>query len=265
MSLQAEQSAGRRQVGPESLSTGIAGARDPAVTLAPAPQMAPEVQETPRAGVEIADDGLSHPLVQDLMLNPTRWRIWPAVAVLRWLQRKTGREGGWLVYRSHPSLGFAGSEVADVAIEEGHLELTLNAPGLAAAGSPLPASDISRIIADKRNGGALSTWLDGPLDRFMQALEAAQAQTNAPFALMTGGRIEAHMLVADVVGRSATLTAGPEGALYDSRQREPEGAVGLAGLFFGPISASGLAGLFRAFTGLAVRVEEFAGADIVTA
>ena len=199
------------------------------------------------------------------MLAPTRWRIWPAVAVLRWLQRRIGRAGARLVYRFKPSLSFAGSEIDEFAIRDGQLELTLNAGGLVTAGSPLPAPDIARIIADERRGGALNAWLDGVGDLFMQVLEATQARTNAPFALLTGGRVDAHYLVADIVGRSAPLMAGPEGALFDSWLREPEGALGLAGLFLGPTSATGLAGLFRAYTGLAVRVEEFAGANVVIA
>ena len=37
---------------------------------------------------------LGHPLARDVMLNPSRWRLWPAVAVLRWLLRKTTRRPG---------------------------------------------------------------------------------------------------------------------------------------------------------------------------
>ena len=244
---------------PVAIAPAPAGASDPA----PAPE---GVEWPASAGQEDTAPGvdLVHPLVQDLLLNPTRWRIWPAVAVLRWMQRRTAREELRIVYRSRPSLGFSGSEIHDIAIDGDRLELILNAPGLAAAGSPLPPSDIARIIADKRNGGALSAWLDGPGDLFMQVLEAMQARSNAPFALSTGGRIEAHALAADLVGRSAVLAAGPGGALYDSEWLDPGGAVGLAALFLGPISAAGLAGLFRAFTGLPVRIEEFTGAEVAT-
>ena len=245
-------------------AAGVAGSVQ--AQFEPAPRMVPQAVEEPASTVqENAVEAMGHPLVQDLMLNPAGWRIWPAVAVLRWLQNRSERVGRRLVYRSQPSLGFAGSEINDVAIREGHLELTLNAPGLAAAGSPLPTSDIARIIADKRNGGALSAWLDGPCDLFMQVLEATLAQFNAPFALITGGHVDAFMLLADVVGRSAPLSAGADGALFETRQRIPEGAVGLAGLFVGPTSASGLAGLFRAYTGLAVRIAEFAGGDVAIA
>ena len=253
--------------GVESVSAEAAGvAGSVQAQFEPAPGMEPQAVEEPASpGQEDAIETMGHPLVQDLMLDPTGWRIWPAVAVLRWLQNQSGRAGRRLVYRSRPSLGFASSEISDVAIREGHLELTLNAPGLAAAGSPLPSSDIARIIADKREGGALSAWLDGPCDLYMQVLEAMLAQSNAPFALITGGHVDAFMLLADVVGRTAPLSAGANGSLFETRRRVPEGAVGLAGLFVGPTSASGLAGLFRAHTGLAVRIEEFAGGDVTVA
>ena len=247
---------------PESTSPDVAGASDPVEAPAPAPA---SLEGAAGDGGEAASNVMAHPLVQDLMLNPARWRIWSAIAVLRWLQRKAGRAGRRLLYRTEPSLSFAGSEIRDVAIRGGHLELILNAPGLATAGSSLPSSDIARIIADKRNGGALNAWLDGPADRFMQALETMQVRSNAPFALITGGQIDAHSLLTDMVGRSAPLTAGPGGALSDSWQREPEGALGLAGLFLGPVTASGLAAAFRAFTGFPARVEEFAGAEVLTA
>ena len=270
---------------PASVSAEAVGVEDRVrPPLGPAPRMEPvavgpaavEEQAAPREEPEAAEapastrdedefDALRHPLVQDLMLEPSGWRIWPAVAILRWLQKKSGRVGRRLVYRSQPSLGFAGSEIHDVAVREGHLELTLNAAGLATACSPLPSADIARIIADRRNGGAIGAWLDGPGGLFMQVLEAMLEQSNAPFALVTGGHVDAFMLVADVVGRSAPLSAGENGALFETRRRVPEGAVGLAGLFVGPISASGLAGLFRAYTGLALRIEEFTGGEVLIA
>ena len=256
----------------------------PAVLWQIAPEPAEEVIE--RTGEEGAGDGerqppiedetpsdaltllmseaMSHPLAQDLLLKPTGWRVWPAVAVIRWLQRKLQRERRRLIYRSEPSLGFAASEVRDLALHSEYIELTLSAPGLAAMGSPLPPTDIFRIISDRRDGGALSFWLDGIGDGFMHVLEAMQSQSNAAFALLTGGQIEAHTVVADMVGRSAPLRAEPGGALYDTRWRVPEGAIGLVALFLGPISASGLAGLFSAFTSLPVRITEFAGAEVTT-
>ena len=252
---------------PEGASAQAAGVVDASPDAShPAPPTLPNAAKgTARTADEDADRAMAHPLIQDILLDPSGWRIWPAVAVLRWLLHRSGRAGRRLVYRSRPSLSFASSEVSDVAIRDGHLELTLNAPGIAAAGSPLPPSDIARIIADTRNGGAMSAWLDGICDRFMQALEAVLAQANAPFALITGGQVDAFMLLADVVGRTAPLVAGPDGALESTGWRIPEGAVGLAGLFAGPVSADGLEGLFRAYTGLAVRIEEFTGADVVVA
>lgn len=205
-----------------------------------------------------------HPLVSELTLHPYRWRIWPAVAVLRWLQRLLPNAPR-LVFRSHPSLGFAASEVHDLTIDENSIGLVLNTPGLATDGSPLPASDIARIIADRHEGGALSAWLDGPGDRFMHLLEEAQRRNNAAYALVAGGGVEALALTRDLVGRSAPLNVGPDRSLSAANDEDPEGAVGLAGLFLGPASATGLGGLFTAVTGLPVRVAEFAGAEIATA
>ena len=163
------------------------------------------------------------------------------------------------------SLSFATSEVSDLVIGEGRIELVLNAPGLATAGSSMPTTDIARIIQDQRQGGALSDWLDGPTDLLMHALESMQAQIDPAFSLMTGSKIEAFMMVANIVGRSVPLGAGPDGDLYLPAGQEPLGAVGLAGLFLGPVSAAGLEGLFRAFTNLPVRIDEFTGATIPTA
>ena len=205
-----------------------------------------------------------HPLVRDLLLRPHRWRIWPAVAILRWLQRRMSNAPR-LVFRSQPSLSFAGSEVRDLRLRDDRMELVLNAPGLATAGSPLPASDIARIIADHHEGGALGTWLDGPGDRFMNLLEDVQMRSNPAFALVAGGRVEAFALARDIVGRSAPLNAGGDGTLDATDDQEPDGALALAALFLGPVSASGLRGLVQAFTRLPVRVVEFSGATTTTA
>lgn len=205
-----------------------------------------------------------YPLVRDLVDHPRRWRIWPAVAVLRWLQR-TMSNSTRLVFRSRPSLSFPTSEVDDLRLDGDQVALVLNAPGLATTGSPLPASDIARIVADYHDHGALSAWLDGPGDRFMHLLEDTQMRSNPAYALMTGGRLEAFDLVRDLVGCSTPLSADAEGTLKVPAEDEPEGAVALAGLFLGPISASGLSALFHAFTGLPVRVEEFQGAETETA
>ncbi len=207
---------------------------------------------------------LAHPLAQEVLLEPTRWRIWPAVAVLRWLQRQASGAQR-IVYRSNPSLSFSAAEIQDVAIGADGVEMTLAAPGLAAPGSPLPASDVARILADRDAGGAMAAWLDGPIDLFMHVLEQAQAQNNAAFALATGGDIWAVAVVACLTGRSAALHARADGTLADSMQRRhPEGAVGLAGLYMGTASAAGLEQLFEAYTGLAVEVEEFVGAEVRT-
>ena len=205
-----------------------------------------------------------HPLVRDLLRHPHRWRIWPAVAILRWLQRRMSNAPR-LVFRSQPSLSFAASEVRDLRFRDDRMDLVLNAPGLATAGSALPASDIERIIADHHEGGALGTWLDGPGDRFMHLLEDVQMESNPAFALVAGKRVAAFALARDLVGRSAPLTAGGDGALDATGDGEPEGALALAALFLGPVSASGLRGLFQAFTRLPVRVVEFTGAQTATA
>lgn len=210
---------------------------------------------------------LQHPLAQDLLFNPRQWRIWPAVAILRWLLRDASLTLRGLIYRSKPSLAFAGSEVDDIALQRESIDLVLTAPGLAAAGSPLPTVDIARIVADSLppGRGALAAWLDGPGDRFMQAVETAQARHNAAFALATGGRIEALASVAQFAGRSAPLAAKSGGVLSSAFEAPPEGAIGLAALFVGTISATGMAAVVTAFTELPARVEEFTGgpADIV--
>ena len=219
---------------------------------------AAEVVETPDAA-----DPTGHPLVQDLVLNPGRWRIWPAVAVLRWLQRRMRSATPRLVFRSRPSLGFAGSEVHDIQLRAEHFDLVLNAPGLAASGSALPAADIARVVADYLGGGALAAWLDGPGDRFMHLLEDAQLRNSPAYALMAGDHVEMLTLAADVVGRSAPLTAAAGGELRAPGDDQPSGALAFSGAFLG--TASALRALFRAFTGLATDVEEFAGGTVSVA
>ena len=223
---------------------------------------APEPPAATDAAHAPDDDADSHPLVRDIMLNPRRWRIWPAIAVLRWLQRRLRSGARRIVFRSSPSLGFPASEVEDLHLGRNTIALVLNAPGLAAPGSPLPSSDIVRIAADYRSRGPLSMWLDGPGDRFMHVVELAQLQSSPAYALLTGERVQAFALVADLVGRSAPLSAERGGRLSAPAEAEPEGAVGLAGLFMGAITATGLAGLYRAFTGLPTRIVEFAGAVV---
>ena len=176
--------------------------------------------------------GYSHPLIRDLFLHPTRWAIWPAVAALRWLfttratpDRQAGeqtsaagrpasaarRRDQGVVYRSTPSLTFSASEITDVAMSSRGVVLTLEAPGLAGDGSLLPSSDIERIVDDHRHGGALSMWLDGPCDVFMQAAEAARFRCHAAFSLATGGRIGALDSADNLVGRPAALLGSGAG------------------------------------------------------
>ena len=225
----------------------------------------------------------SHPLIQDLFLNPTRWSIWPAVAALWWLLSTGARDnwrrdtrtpfGNWLlsnyarsgrgiVYRSTPSLTFSGSEISDVAMTSRGILLTLEAPGLAGHGSLLPSSDIERIVDDHRRGGALSTWLDAPVDRFMQAAVMARARSQAAFSLATGGRIGAIDSATVLAGRPSLFLAAGSGAAGSAPRQDRDEATGLAALFFGPVSAVGLTDLLHAYTGLPVRVTEFAGAEV---
>lgn len=204
---------------------------------------------------------LTHPLILDLLLEPANWQIWPAVAALRWMLRQRGKTTD-VIYRCKPSLRFASSEIVDVALTGEGVVLTLEAPGIAGPGSLLPTSDIARIIEDDLTGGGLGRWLDGPTDRFMHAVEVAKGQYQAAFALATGGKIAALDSIASLVGRSAPLSSRGDGRLSDTWREEPEGAVGLAGLFVGPVSAAGLAELFQAFTRLPVEVRENAGAEV---
>ena len=232
------------------------------------PPEPPSGDRTPRDTVEESKKDILHPLIVDLMLEPHRWELWPAVAVLRWLLRKASANmNRRIIYRSRPSLSFSPSEIDNIAlpsVETGGIEVTLNAPGLAAPGSSLPTADIARIVNDRRNGGALALWLDAPTDCFMQAVEASEARFNAAFALATGGHVMALQVCADLVGRSAPLGAAAGGALFDLFGRSAAGgAHGLAPMFCGPISAAGLASVFQAFTGLAVHVEEFAGGELI--
>ena len=212
------------------------------------------------------DPALGHPLVQSLMLDPSRWRIWSAVAVLRWVQRRSGMnvevDPLRLVYKSYPSLSFSPSEVRDIALLPDRVEIVLNAPGLASDGSPLPTSDVARIVADHRRGGAMSSWLDAITDVFVHALESMLARSRAAFSIATGGGVDAHLLASQLAGRTASLFARADGALGPGMARECSGAIGFTGMFLGPPSASGLRSLCEAFTGLEVRVEEFSGVDL---
>ena len=206
----------------------------------------------------------SHPLAQDLLLNPSHWNLWPAVAVLRWMLRSSQSKRRGLIYRAKPSLGFPSNEIADVALNAETLDIILTAPGLASPGSALPTADVARIVADAQRprGGAIAAWLDGPGDRFMQAAELAKSQYSAAFSLATGGTMDATVRVAELAGRTAPLKAEPKHRLADGVEADPDGAVALGGYFLGPPSAMGLAALATAFTGLPAEVQEFAGATV---
>ena len=220
------------------------------------------------AGTANGDDLTGqHPLVRELLLTPGHWHLWPAVAVLRWMMRQAkGNDTHRLLYRSMPSLDFPPGEVVEVELTgSGVVGLTLRAPGIAAPGSPLPTSDIMRIIQDRRRGGALAPWLDGFGDRFMQAVETAQAQNNAAFALAIGGEIPTLSAVSNLVGRSAPLASDENGSLDSTWIKKPRGALGLAPFFLGGSSAAGMKDLYEAYTGAAARVVEFAGAVVATA
>lgn len=215
-------------------------------------------EEPPKEKMDV-----SHPLAQDIILNPTKWLIWPAVAVLRWLLRRAAKDARRIIYRSEPSLNFPTSEINDIAVDADGIELILNAPGLAVAGSALPLADIERIIKDKRNGGALANFLDGIGDRLMHVVESSQARTNAAFSLAIGGHIEFLSLTANLTGRSAPLTAFSGGELSTDRQSVPEGATGLTSMYVGPISAARMEDLFYAVTSFPAKVREFTGAEIL--
>ena len=222
--------------------------------------MSPPLESKGRQPVR-TEAGFDNPLVQELMLDPTKWRLWPAVAILRWVQRQA-TESIRIVYRTHPSLSFPPSEIRDLGLRSpDKIELILNAPGFASAGTALPAADVARIIADHRAGGAINTWLDGITDVFFRAVEDLVVRAHAPFSLAMGAPLDGHRFAAEFSGRSAPLSARP-GAILSMVEEDPDGALGFARLFVGPASASGLAALVSAFTSLPVRIEEFAGAEV---
>lgn len=248
---------------PPPLPSVYPGTNTPVAPAAADPKSAPAAAEEAN-GASLAGE---HPLVRELLLTPGHWHTWPAVAVLRWMLRQTASaDTHRLVYRSKPSLDFPPGEVDEVELTgSGVVGLTLRAPGIAAPGSPLPTSDILRIIQDMRRGGALAPWLDGFGNRFMQAVETAQAQNNAAFALAIGGEIPTLRAVSNLVGRSAPLASDDAGSLDSTWNKAPRGALGLAPFFLGGVSAAGLTDLFAAFTGKGARVVEFAGSEVAVA
>ena len=189
-----------------------------------APAVGPESSSRPaaevpassvsRAGLpEKGKAALRHPLVQDLLLNPTRWRLWPAMAILRWLQRQMRKNRIRVVYRTRPTLSFPASEIADIYfVRPNELQIVVNALGLANAGSALPSADIARIIADYRSGGALSLWLDMVADRMLHAAETSVARSVSPFACAMGGFPEADSVLPSLVGHDGVLAESrPDG------------------------------------------------------
>jgi len=225
---------------------------------------APRDADNGAAAEDTAGTEASHPLAQDLLLNPKRWSVWPAVAVLRWLLRESRGKRRGLVYRSKPSLSFSSAEIEDVLLNAETLDILLTAPGLATWGTALPAVDVARIVADYRppGRGAMAVWLDGPGDRLMQAVEMAKSRFSASFTLATGGAFAMSMMTAELAGRTAPLKAAPGHRLAGEVEADADGAIALAAYFLGPPSAAGLAALVRAFTGLPARVREFAGTTV---
>ena len=181
-------------------------------------------------------------------------KLWSAVAAARRFGKKGSTVAPRLVYRSRPSLRFRPAEIGEVAASGNRIELTLDAPGLASPGSALPGSDIERIARVP----ALAEWLDGPLDRFMHAVEGAHARSNEAFALASGAQSEALRWIAFLAGGSAPLAASPASGLTCSVLAR--GGAALGAWFVGSPSAAGLAGLLRAYTGLEARVAERTGA-----
>ncbi len=205
------------------------------------------------------------PLGREFMFDPSAWPTWAAVAMLRWMMRDMPSVDR-LVYRSKPSLSFSTSEIHDVGIGPEGINLVLAAPGLAAPGSALPLPDVARIVADwnRPDGGALAYWMDGLVDRLMQAAEVGEARTNAAFSLATGGDLGVVDSVLRLAGFSAPLYAEPGGVLSD-RRTAGVAAPGLARMFVGDATAAGLRSLVSGFTGLDVIVEEFVPVDVPVA
>ena len=239
-----------------------------------APAVGPESSSRPAAAVpassvsraglpEKGKAALRHPLVQDLLLNPTRWRLWPAMAIIRWLQRQMRKNRIRVVYRTRPTLSFPASEIADIYfVRPNELQIVVNALGLANAGSALPSADIARIIADYRSGGALSLWLDMVADRMLHAAETSVARSVSPFACAMGGFPEADSVLPSLVGHDGVLAESRPDGLSLSRRAGARRLTALGALFLGVPTAHGLARAFEGFTSLHARVIEFTGAPL---
>ena len=230
------------------------------------PDRGPEAREAPAASEPLGPSELPRgaesrgPLPADLRRHPHRWSLWAAVAAARRGAREAGGSDGAgaprLFYRSRPSLRFVPAEVDSVAARGGRIELTLGAPGPASPGAALPGSDVERIARNP----ALAEWLDGGLDRFMQAVEEARARSNEAFGLARGAESEALRQVAFLAGRSAPLAAAPGARLTCSTLAR--GGAALGAWFVGKPTAAGLAGLLRALTGRRASVREWGGASL---
>ena len=206
---------------------------------------------------------LRHPLVQDLLLNPTRWRLWPAMAILRWLQRQMRRNRIRIAYRTRPTLSFPTSEIADIYfVRPNELQIVVNALGIANAGSALPSADVARIVADYRSGGPLALWLDMVADRMLNAAEASVAQSASPFACAMGGFPEADSMLPSLVGHDGVVAESRSGSLSPAHRADARRLHALGALFLGVPTAHGLARAFEGFTSLHARVIEFTGAAL---
>ena len=243
--------------GPGSSSRPAAGPSSPPAAAVPASSDA-------RRGLpEETKAAIQHPLVQDLLLNPTRWRLWPAMAMIRWLQRQMRKSRIRVVYRGRPTLSFPASEIADISfVRPDELQVVVNALGLANAGSALPSADIARIIADYRSGGALTMWLDMVTDRMLHAAEASVAQSVSPFACAMGEFPEADSVLPSLVGHDGVLSESPRSGLSTSRWTGARRLSALGALFLGVPTAHGLARAFEGFTSFHARVIEFTGAPL---
>lgn len=198
-----------------------------------------------------------HPLAQDLFLHPTRWRLWPAVAVLRWLQGKMRSHHVKIAYRGRATLSFSPCEIADINLQRpARIEIVVNALGIASPGTGLPGADVSRIIADDRSTGALARWLDMIADRMLHAAEASMSRSNRAFACARGDDSEARRTLTALVGHDAVLAEHPEHGLVPMGTPGARRLDALAAIFVGQPSAHGLARIFEAYTGLHTRVTE---------
>ena len=240
---------GARAAGPRSVQRPAAAVPVPSGSR-------PELPEQGKAA-------LRHPLVQDLLLNPSRWRLWPAMAIIRWLQGQTRRNRIRIVYRTRPSLSFPASEIADIHfVRPNELQVVVNALGLANAGSALPSADVARVIADHRSGGGLATWLDMVADRMLHAAETSVARSASPFACAMGGFPEADSVLPSIVGHDGVLAESSLDGLSLSRRAGARRLTALGALFLGAPTAHGLARAFEGFTSLHARVIEFTGAPL---